>query len=206
MKRIIYYILNVLGLTCYPLILIWQKIRFVMDFIYSQSVKYSFCKPIPFFVSFTTPVFFKNPRYLKIGNRVRISEYSTISAWDKIKTPRLIFGDMVRIGAFAHITCANEIIIGEGTLLGKFVTITDNAHGKNCLGELDLPPYKRELLSKGPVHIGKNVWIGDKVTVLPGVTIGDNAIIGSNSVVTKDIPANNIACGIPAKIIRVISE
>ena len=55
-----------------------------------------------------------------------------------------------------------------------------------------------------PVTIGNDVWIGGNVTILPGVTIGDNCTIGAGSVVTHDIPANSIAAGNPAKIIRTI--
>ena len=50
--------------------------------------------------------------------------------------------------------------------------------------------------------IGKNVWLGASVTVVPGVTIGDNAVIAAGAVVTKDVPANTIAAGVPAKVIR----
>ena len=53
-----------------------------------------------------------------------------------------------------------------------------------------------------PVVIGKNVWLGASVTVVPGVTIGDNAVIAAGAVVTKDVPANTIAAGVPAKVIR----
>lgn len=58
------------------------------------------------------------------------------------------------------------------------------------------------MYSKGDVSIGKNVWIGEKATILPGVTIGEGSIIGANSVVTKNIPPYSIACGIPAKVIK----
>lgn len=89
-------------------------------------------------------------------------------------------------------------------MTGRFVLITDNGHGRSIAEESNIPPLKRKTFSKGPVIIGKNVWIGDKATVLPGVTIGDGAIIGANSVVTKDIPANSIAVGIPAKVVKKI--
>ncbi len=54
------------------------------------------------------------------------------------------------------------------------------------------------------VKIGNNVWLGSEVTILKGVTIGDNAVIGAKSLVTKNIPANCIAAGVPAKVIRMI--
>ena len=57
-------------------------------------------------------------------------------------------------------------------------------------------------MSKGDVIIGKNVWIGDKVTILPNVKIGDGVVIGANSVVTKDIPPCSVVAGNPAKIIK----
>jgi len=58
------------------------------------------------------------------------------------------------------------------------------------------------LSSKGPIIIKKNVWIGDSVCILSGVIVGENAIIGANSVVTKDIPANSVVAGVPARVIR----
>jgi galactoside O-acetyltransferase len=57
-----------------------------------------------------------------------------------------------------------------------------------------------------PVHIGRNVWIGSGVQILPGVTIGDNSIIGAGSVVTNDIPSNVIALGAPCRVTREIGE
>ena len=61
---------------------------------------------------------------------------------------------------------------------------------------------ERDLHSKGAVVIGKNVWIGDKVSILSGVTIGDNAVIGANSVVTKSVPEGCIVAGVPARVIK----
>ena len=56
------------------------------------------------------------------------------------------------------------------------------------------------------MHIGNNVWIGAGAIILPGVTIGDNTVIGAGSVVTKDIPANSVAFGVPCKVQREIGE
>lgn len=67
-------------------------------------------------------------------------------------------------------------------------------------------PDKRANLIPKPVNIGKNVWIGANVTILPGVTIGDGAIIAAGAVVSKDVEANTIAGGVPAKFIKAIPQ
>lgn len=64
---------------------------------------------------------------------------------------------------------------------------------------------KRELEIKGPVIIGDNVWIGDKVSILSGVTIGKGSVIACNAVVTKDVPSYSVVGGVPAKVIKQIS-
>ncbi|WP_255402065.1 DapH/DapD/GlmU-related protein [Prevotella sp. tc2-28] len=87
-------------------------------------------------------------------------------------------------------------------LTGRFVYIGDNAHGGLSLEEAETPPARRHLTSKGEIKIGRNVWIGDKVSIFGGVTIGDNVIIGAGSIVTHDIPSNSMAAGMPARIIK----
>lgn len=139
-----------------------------------------------------------------MGDHVKIGQYSTVSTWGEAPHPKIVIGDNVCIGAFNHITAINRIEIGDGTLIGKYVTITDNSHGQLSMEELNVHPIKRNLYSKGGVKIGKNVWLGDKVTILPGVSIGDGSVIGSNSVVSKDIPPLVIACGNPARVIKSI--
>lgn len=67
-----------------------------------------------------------------------------------------------------------------------------------------MAPNQRPLYSKGAVHIGNNVWIGQNACIMPGVTIADGAIIAANSVVTHDIPAYSVAAGAPAKVIKHI--
>ena len=68
----------------------------------------------------------------------------------------------------------------------------------------DIAPDKRHLLHPAPIRIGSRVWIGAGVVITKGVTIGDNSIVAAGAVVTRDIPANVIAAGVPAKVIREI--
>ena len=96
--------------------------------------------------------------------------------------------------------------IGKNLLTGRWVTITDNAHGTTNLCDVQVAPATRKLYSKGDVIIGNDVWIGDKATILPGVTIGNGAIIAANAVVTKDVPAYTVVGGNPAKIIKTIEN
>ncbi len=90
------------------------------------------------------------------------------------------------------------IFIGDGALIGHNVVIATLNH--------DFNPEKRRGMYPNPVTVGKNVWIGSNSTICPGVTIGDNAVIGAGSVVTKDVPENMVAVGVPAKVIKSIFE
>lgn len=105
-------------------------------------------------------------------------------------------------GAYNHISASNQITIGEGLLTGKWVTIVDNSHGETDYESLLKRPWCRDIVSKGPIVIGKNVWIGDKATILPNVTIGDEVVIAANAVVTKSVPSYCVVAGNPAKIIK----
>ncbi len=147
---------------------------------------------------------FRGVEYMHIGSGACFNNDSIIEAWDKFRTERynpiLSIGANCSFGEYSHITCCNQISIGKNVLTGRFVLITDNSHG--TFGNINIPPRERPLVSKGPVFIGDNVWIGDKVSILSGVSIGDNAIIATGAIVTKDIPANCLVAGCPAKIIK----
>lgn len=148
----------------------------------------------------------RGSKNITIGEGTTIQGHSILGCWIKYAgdtfTPSITIGDNCNIGEHTHITAINKITIGDGLLTGRYVYIGDNSHGSLSLEEGNIPPVYRKLQSKGEVVIGNNVWIGDKVTILAGVTIGDNVIIGANSVVTKDIPSNCMAAGVPAKIIK----
>jgi acetyltransferase-like isoleucine patch superfamily enzyme len=93
----------------------------------------------------------------------------------------------------ARIHCFREITIGQNVSISENVTIWDtDAH--EIVG--------KESLKTQPVSIGNHVWIGNNVTILKGVSIGDGAIIAAGAVVNKDVPANCLAGGVPAKVIK----
>ena len=159
--------------------------------------------------SFGYPISFRcGSQFFKIADGCTFGKHSIITAWETYReykyTPSVTIGNNCVFGNYLHLTCCNKIVIGKNLLTGKWVTISDNSHGQIDEETMKYPPTERPLYSKGPIVIGDNVWIGDKVTILAGVEIGDNSIIGANSVVTKSIPANVIAAGIPARIIKQI--
>ena len=90
------------------------------------------------------------------------------------------------------------IFIGDGALIGHNVVLATLNHA--------MSPKDRATMVPAAIHIGRNVWIGANATVLPGVTIGDGAIVAAGAVVTKDVPENTIVGGVPARIIRQLSE
>ena len=110
------------------------------------------------------------------------------------------FGKNLSLGknVFINIGCTFQdtggITIGDGTLIGHGSTLTTLNHG--------MEPDRRADMTPAPIAIGRKVWLGAAVTVVPGVTIGDGAIVGAGAVVTKDVPANAIVAGVPAKLIR----
>ena len=110
------------------------------------------------------------------------------------------FGKNLTLGAgvFINMGCRFQdtggITIGDGTLVGHGSTLTTLNHA--------VDPDRRADMMPAPIAIGRKVWLGASVTVVPGVTIGDGAIVGAGAVVTRDVPANAIVAGVPARLIR----
>ena len=121
---------------------------------------------------------------------------------------RLILGNNIQMNDFVHICALDHVEIGDGCLLASHVYISDNSHGRYSGNSLDtspdIAPDHREYIT-APVKIGKNVWLGEGVIVLPGVTIEDGCVIGAHSIVNKDIPSASIAVGSPAKVVKTYS-
>jgi acetyltransferase-like isoleucine patch superfamily enzyme len=107
----------------------------------------------------------------------------------------LALGQDVFINMGCRFQDAGGITIGDGTLIGHGSTIVTLDHA--------VDPARRADMVPAPVVIGRKVWLGASVTVLPGVTIGDGAVVGACAVVTRDVPANAIVAGVPARLIRM---
>jgi acetyltransferase-like isoleucine patch superfamily enzyme len=133
---------------------------------------------------------------------------------------RLELGRFVWLGDGTKIRChEGEVAIGPKTVLGQECTISAYRRvriGEQCViadramfidfdhGVVEIErPIRKQGIYKREVEVGSNVWIGYGACVLRGVRVGDNSIIGTNSVVTKDVPANAVVAGIPARVIRM---
>lgn len=114
-------------------------------------------------------------------------------------------GENLRIGrnVFINQNCTiydlGGIDIGDDVMIGPNVSLITSSHPVE-------PSRRRDGVIAKPIVIGKNVWIAANVTIIGGVTVGDNAVVAAGSVVTKDVPANTLVAGNPARIIRSITE
>lgn len=196
-KRIISIVLSVFP---YKLFVRMQIIR---DNIYSLWIKNSIGHAYEHTIICHGCTFY-GLKNIQIGNYTYVSSHSTLSTWTVGNEPILIIGNNCNIGEYNHFSAANKIIIGNGVLTGRWVTITDNDHGSFTKEQLQISPIKRPIVPKGEIIIDDNVWIGDKATLLAGVHIGRGAIIAANAVVTKDVPDYSIVAGVPAKVIKTI--
>lgn len=147
-------------------------------------------------------------QYIEIGERTTFGQHLMLTAWYRNENngqkPSIVIGDDCCFGARNHITAFQKIVIGSQVLTGSNVLITDNSHGAFNSADLDLPPRKRTLTTKGGVVIGNNVWIGSNVCIMSGVHVGDSVVIAANSVVTKDVPAKSMVAGAPARVVKHI--
>lgn len=147
----------------------------------------------------------RNKRYIQIGNGFTTGFGCRIEAYPIDNCKTLFFGKDVQMNDYVHITSRERVAIGNNVLIASKVYISDCSHGSYAGDGNDSNPNSipkdRPLFSK-PISIEDNVWLGEFVSVLPGVTIGKGSIIGANSVVSKDIPSFVIAVGAPAKPIK----
>lgn len=110
----------------------------------------------------------------------------------------IVVGKNVFINSGCKFQDQGGIVIGDGALIGHNVVLATLNHSLAVRDRQDLIP--------GPIRIGKNAWIGSNVTILPGVTVGDGAVVAAGAVVTKDVPAYTVAGGVPARVLRPLTE
>lgn len=111
---------------------------------------------------------------------------------------------MIEIGAGSRLSNNISIVAMAGIRIGERCLIGDSVSIYDCdFHELD-PLRRMEGGPVEPVSVGNNVWIGSRAIILRGVTIGDNSVIGAGSLVTRNVPPDCVAAGIPAKVIREI--
>lgn len=204
MKKTINQALVLIGvfLSYFRLPVVGKALRSCRDKIYSGYLRRSFSHMGHSFVLWH-PHSLIGAEFISIGDGCTFESGLQLAARNiGSHRPRIVIGNNCLIRHNAHITAIDSIIIGDNLLTGTNVFITDNSHGESNEVMSKIPPVGRPIFSKGPVKIGNNVWLGNNVCILPGVTIGDGVIVGANSVVTKSIPNNAIAAGVPAKIIK----
>jgi acetyltransferase-like isoleucine patch superfamily enzyme len=155
-------------------------------------------------------------RYLKLGERVYISGLGKkgiqigdnvgIGAYSRIIVStsfnqmgeHIRIGNNVGLGEFAYLGGAGGLEIGDDCIIGQYLS----CHPENHIAEKIEEPIRHQGVSRKGIKIGRNCWIGSKVTILDGVEIGEGCIIAAGAVVNKSFPANSIIGGVPAKLIK----
>lgn len=132
---------------------------------------------------------------VQFGDDVAIDRFADVTA----KHGTLTIGARSYVGQYSVICARDAIRIGADCLIAEHVSIRDQDHrfGPGLI-------TAQAGFTTGAITIGNNVWIGANATVTKGVSIGDNVVIGANTVETRDIPANSVAAGAPARVIRTM--
>lgn len=148
-------------------------------------------------------VIMNNPHCIYIGKKVGIGAdtfFLPITSHNGITyNPKIIIGDGTWIGKHSSIAAINKVEIGNDVLFAGYVHITDHSHGYE---DINKPIASQRLISKGPVIIEEQCWLGFSCEILSGVHIGKHSIVAARAVVTKDVPSYSIVAGNPARIVK----
>ena len=143
---------------------------------------------------------------LQIGpkGRIELGRWSWVGHGCKLRShegmisigAKTVMGQECTISAYQHVSIGRECVIADRVMLIDF----DH-------GVVDVEtPIRLQGIYKRDVRVGNNVWMGYGACILRGVTVGDNAVIGTNAVVTRDVPANAVVAGVPARVLRIRDE
>ena len=169
----------------------------------------------------------RGPQQIRVGKRVVIDDYATLDSREDFsgatetvaergidigdhsfvgkhtmmlaKPGSIHLGRACNISSHCRIATQTTVTVGESVLIAAYVYIGPGNHN---IGDADRPIMEQGMQKQGGVHIGDNVWIGTRATILDGVSIGSGAVVGAHSLVTSDVPENAIVAGVPAKVIR----
>lgn len=139
------------------------------------------------------------PWCVKLGKRFSAEELTYLKVVDD--KALLEFGESVFVGRGSEFDVIERVTVGDHTVIAPGCFITDHNHGMAPDKRIDEQPCVSQ-----PVTIGKDVWLGTKVIVLPGVNIGDGAVVAASAVVTKNVPSFGVMAGIPARLLYFRSE
>lgn len=153
------------------------------------------------------PMSVRGKNLIKMGNNFTSGVGLRLEAFseNKMDVAVLHIGNNVQVNDYVHIAAGKKVIIGDNVLIASKVFISDHNHGNYSGNEFQDSPEsipEQRKLHFSEVIIEDNVWIGEFVSILPGVVIGRGSIIGTMSVVTKSIPPNSIAVGSPARVMK----
>ncbi len=149
----------------------------------------------PFFVHRRSDIKIGPEAHVEFGHSVRFMQDFTGHFYGNVT-----IGNNVYFNRGCYVSIYERLSVGDNCLFGENVSI----HDMNYVLARDRKPIASRGFMTAPIVIGNNVWVGAKVTIVQGVHIGDNAVIGANAVVTHDVPADHIAAGIPARVLREI--
>jgi len=137
---------------------------------------------------------------IEFGNNVRIGSFSQVVASTSFNEigEFIKIGNNVGIGEYSYLGGAGGLEIGDDCIIGQFFS----CHPENHKFEDPNKLIRLQGVDRKGIQIGKNCWIGSKVTILDGVTIGDNCVIAAGAVVTKSMPSNSVIGGVPARVLR----
>ncbi|GIV30841.1 MAG: hypothetical protein KatS3mg029_0192 [Saprospiraceae bacterium] len=141
---------------------------------------------------------------IQLGRHVRIGAYSRLiisTTLDNLGA-YIRIGNNVGIGEFAYLGGAGGLEIGDDCIIGQYFSCHPENHNFDNPKKL----IRLQGVTRKGIRIGKNCWIGSKVTILDGVTIGDNCVIAAGAVVTKSMPAGSVIGGVPAKVLRPVKK
>lgn len=157
----------------------------------------------PFFVGLGKNLVIHNPQCVYFGKGVGIGDNTfigpVVSDNGDHYQPKIEIGDGTWVGKNCSIAAIDRVTIGKNVLFAGNVHITDHSHGYELP---NIPIAQQKLISKGPVVIEDQCWLGFNCEILSGVHIGRHSVVAARAVVTKDVPPLSIVAGNPARIIK----